>query len=152
MRFREAHGRKVVNAENAESIGRVDAFVVDAGTRSISGLRLGKVGKVGKVGGDATFVSWADVTFGADAVILAGSSRLRPARDEDEARAGSKDLQPIGKLVLDDSGTALGKVEDVEIDPASGAILELDLGDSGVIAGDRLLGIGAYAVVVAEAS
>ena len=148
MRFREAHGRKVVSADNAESIGRVDAFVVDPGTRSISGLRLGKVGKVR---GDATFVSWADVTFGADAVIVASSDRLRPAQDETEARAGSKELQPIGKLVLDDSGTALGKIEDVEVDPASGAILELDLGDSGAIAGDRLVGLGAYAVVVAEA-
>jgi sporulation protein YlmC with PRC-barrel domain len=146
VRFREAHGRKVVSAENAESIGRVDAFVVDPGTRSISGLRLGKVK------GDATFVSWADVTFGTDAVIVASSDRLRTAQDETEARAGSKELQPIGKLVLDDSGTALGKIEDVELDPASGAILELDLGDRGAVAGDRLIGLGAYAVVVAEAA
>lgn len=145
MRFREAHGQKVVSAENAESIGRVDAFVVDPGTRSISGLRLGKVE------GDATYVSWADVTFGTDAVVVASSDRLRTARDDTEARAGSKELQPIGKLVLDDSGTALGKIEDVELDPASGAILELDLGDNGTIAGDRLVGLGAYAVVVAEA-
>jgi sporulation protein YlmC with PRC-barrel domain len=141
--FREAHGRKVVSADNAESIGRVDAFVVDPRTRSISGLRLGKVK------GDETFVSWADVTFGADAVIVASSDRLRAARDDAEARAGSKELQPIGKLVLDDSGTALGKIEDVELDPASGAIIELDLGDSGAVAGDRLIGLGAYAVVVA---
>jgi sporulation protein YlmC with PRC-barrel domain len=146
VRFREAHGRKVVSAENAESIGRVDAFVVDTGTRSISGLRLGKVK------GDATFVSWADITFGPDAVILASSDGLRTARDPTEARAGSKELQPIGKLVLDDSGTALGKIEDVELDPASGAILELDLGDGGAVAGDRLIGIGAYAVVVTEAA
>ena len=142
MRFREAHGRKVVSADNAESIGRVDAFVVDPGTRSISGLRLGKVK------GDATFVSWEDVQFGADAVIVASSDRLRTARDDTEARIASKDLQPIGKLVLDDSGTALGKVEDVEFDPTSGAIVELDLGDLGRVGGDRLIGLGAYAVVV----
>jgi sporulation protein YlmC with PRC-barrel domain len=143
VKFREAHGRKVVSADKAESIGRVDAFVVDPRTRSISGLRLGKVK------GDETFVSWTDVTFGADAVIVASSDRLRTARDDAEARAGSKELQPIGKLVLDDSGTALGKIEDVELDPASGAILELGLGDHGAVAGDRLIGLGAYAVVVA---
>jgi uncharacterized protein YrrD len=76
---------------------------------------------------------------------------LRTARDEGEARAASKDLQPVGKLVLDDSGTALGKVGEVEFDPGTGAIVEFDLGDQGTVTADRLIGLGAYALVVAEA-
>ena len=36
----------------------------------------------------------------------------------------------------------------LEFDPTSGAIVELDLGDLGRVAGDRLVGLGAYAVVV----
>ncbi|HMC80756.1 MAG TPA: PRC-barrel domain-containing protein [Acidimicrobiia bacterium] len=145
MRFREADGRKVVSAESAESIGRIEAYVIDTGTRSVSAFRLAKVK------GDATFVSWEDVQFGPDAVVVPSSDRLRTARDETEARLASKDLQPIGKLVLDEAGTALGKVGDVEFDPGTGAIIEFDLGDQGTITADRLLGLGAYAVVVAEA-
>jgi hypothetical protein len=44
-----------------------------------------------------------------------------------------------------------GKIEDVALDSASGATLELDLRDRGAVAGDRLVGLGAYAVLVAEA-
>ena len=145
MRFREADGRKVVSAESAESIGRIEAYVIDTGARSVSAFRLAKVK------GDATFVSWEDVQFGPDAVVVPSSDRLRTARDEAEARAASKDLQPVGKLVLDKSGTALGKVGDVEFDPGTGAIVEFHLGDRGTVTADRLLGLGAYAVVVAEA-
>lgn len=142
MRFRDAKGRKVVSTDTATSVGKVEAFLIDPGTRSIAALRLAKVG------GDAVYLSWEDLRFGSDAVVVASSDRLRPERDDTEARVASKDLEPIGKLVLDDSGTALGKVEDVEFDPTSGAIVELDLGDLGRVAGDRLIGLGAYAVVV----
>ncbi len=145
MRFREADGRKVVSAESAESIGRIEAYVIDTGARSVSAFRLAKAK------GDATFVSWEDIQFGPDAVIVPSSDRLRTARDEAEARAASKDLQPVGKLVLDKSGTALGKVGDVDFDPGTGAIVEFDLGDQGTVTADRLIGLGAYAVVVAEA-
>ncbi len=146
MRLKEASGRKVVSTENAESIGTVEAYVIDPGKRCITALRLGKVK------GDATFVSWKDLEFGPDAVIVASSDRLRPPQDNTEARAGSKELQPIGKLVLDEAGTALGKVGDVEFDAASGAILELDLGDQRTVQGDLLIGLGAYALVVAHTS
>jgi sporulation protein YlmC with PRC-barrel domain len=142
VRIRDAKGRKVVSTDNAESVGKVEAFLIDPGTRSIAALRLAKVT------GDAVYLSWEDLRFGSDAVIVASSDRLRPERDDTEARVASKDLEPIGKLVLDDSGTALGTVEDVEFDPTSGAIVELDLGDLGRVAGDRLVGLGAYAVVV----
>jgi sporulation protein YlmC with PRC-barrel domain len=145
VRIRDANGRKVVSTDNAETVGKVEAFLVDPRTRSIAALRLAKVS------GDAVYLSWEDLRFGSDAVVVASSDRLRPARDDTEARLASKDLQPVGKLVLDDSGTALGKVEDVEFDPTSGAIVELDLGDLGRLAGDRLIGLGSYAVVVARA-
>jgi len=145
MRLKDARGRKAVSTENAESIGTVEAVVIDARQRRITALRLAKAR------GDATFVSWEDLQFGPDAVVVPSSGRLRPPRDDLEARAGSKLLQPIGKLVLDDAGSALGKVEDLEFDPATGAVLALDLGGGGTVPGERLIGLGAYAFVVTEA-
>jgi hypothetical protein len=108
--------------------------------------------EAGQGKGDAMLVSWKDLEFGPDAVVVASSDRLRAPQDDTEARAGSKELQPIGKLVLDEAGTALGKAGDVEFDPASGVMLELDLGDQRTVQGDLLIGRGAYALVVAHTS
>jgi uncharacterized protein YrrD len=146
MRFTEIHGRKVVSLSDAETLGRVDRYVIDPGRHAVVALRLSRVR------GDACFLSWADLhAFGADAVTVDDASRLRPAADEAEERAASKDLQVIGKLVLGTSGTVLGKGEDVEMDGESGAIVAVDLGEAGTVAGDRIVGLGSYALVVTDA-
>lgn len=145
MRLRDARGRQVVSTDTAETVGKVEGFVIDPATRSIAAMRLAKVT------GDAAYLAWEDLRFGTDAVIVASSDRLRAERDDAEARRASKDLQPIGKLVLDDSGTAVGTIRDVQVDPASRAVVDLDLGEAGRVAGERLIGLGAYAGVVARA-
>jgi uncharacterized protein YrrD len=146
MRFTEIHGRKVVSLGDAETLGRVDRYVIDPGRHAVVALRLSKVR------GDACFLSWADLhAVGADAVTVSNASCLRPAADEAEERAASKDLQVVGKLVLSTSGTALGKGEDVEVDGESGAIVAVDLGDAGSVAGERIVGLGSYALVVTDA-
>ena len=145
MRLREGYGRKVVSTDDAETIGRLEAFVIDAEQRSVVGLRLAKVR------GDGPFVSWSDLQgFGTDAVTVPSAGVLRLASDEAEERAASKGSQPIGKPVLSEWGTVLGKVEDVDFDEGSGALVGFDLGDAGSVASDRLLGLGSYAVVVRE--
>jgi sporulation protein YlmC with PRC-barrel domain len=146
MRLREAYGRKVVSTDDAETIGRLEAFVIDPQKRSVVGLRLAKVR------GDRPFLSWSDLQgFGTGAVTVGSADLLRPPADEAEERGASKALQPIGKLVLSELGTALGKVNNVDFDEESGALVSFYLGDAGKVAGDRLLGIGSYAVVVKEA-
>ena len=146
MRLREGYGRKVVSTDDAETIGRLEAFVIDAEQRSVVGLRLAKVR------GDGPFVSWSDLQgFGTDAVTVPSAGVLRLAMSEAEERAASKEFQPIGKLVLSELGTVLGKVADVEFDEGSGALVGFDLGDAGSVASDRLLGLGSHAVVVREA-
>jgi uncharacterized protein YrrD len=145
MRLREAYGRKVVSTDDAEAVGRLDGFVIDPEQRCVVGLRLAKVG------GDRPFVSWTDLqAFGTDAVTVPSAAVLRAASGQAEERAASKELQPIGKLVLGDLGTALGKVEDVEFDEGSGSLVDFDLGEAGTVPSDRLLGLGSYAVVVLE--
>jgi sporulation protein YlmC with PRC-barrel domain len=49
--------------------------------------------------------------------------------------------------VLTEHGHFLGKVRDVEFDPANGRITSLMLKEA-FVDGERLLGIGSYAVVV----
>lgn len=144
MRFTEARKRDVVATDTAETIGRVASFVVDPDTASVSALRLSKVD------GDDEYVSWSDLAaFGRDVVTVASASVLRSAADDRE-RAVDKAAKVLGKRVLDDAGREHGEVEDVDVDPATGAVTAL-LTERDEIAGDRLVGIGSYAVVVRRA-
>ena len=120
----------------------VDGFVVLPGPARVALLRLGKVSGAG------TLLAWEDLQgFGPDAVTVATDTVIRPARDALEQRAEDNDLEILGKRVLTEQGTELGTVTDVDFDPNTGAITTL-ITKTETIAGDRLIGLGGYAVVV----
>ncbi len=144
MRFSEADGRKVVSTASATTIGKVDGFAVDPGTRQVVAVRLKKTE------GDADVVLWSALTaFGVDAVTVPGPEVFVVAEGE-IATFLDKHHHLKGKRVLSDAGDDLGKVEDVEFDAGSGAVTQL-LTKTAEIAGSRLLGVGSYAVVVTKA-
>lgn len=139
MRFADATGRKIVSTSSAETLGTVSEFVVDPATRSVLAVLVKK--------GPAGVLHWGDLTaFGADAVTVDARSRLTEA-DERVAGLTGKDHRLLGKRVLTTAGVELGKVGDVEFDAASGAVVSLELGADSV-PGDRLVGVGSWAVVV----
>ena len=140
MRFSDAIGRKVVGTATAETVGKVDGFVVDPRSRAVLAVEVKK-----SHGGDT--LAWSDITaFGADAVIVTDSDKLTDAGDAVAALSG-KDHHLVGKRVLSTTGDELGKVEDIEFDPESGTLTTLLLADTEV-AGSSLVGVGSYAVVV----
>lgn len=146
MRFTEVRKRDVVATDSAETVARVDALVVDPGSRAISAVRLGKVKS-----GDGEFVSWSDLTaFGQDVVTIPSVDVVREATGDREPDLKKK-AGVLGKRVLDDAGFELGEVAEVEFDPATGSVTTL-ITAKHQITGDRLLGIGTYAVVVQHAS
>lgn len=144
IRFSEARRRDVVTTDTAETVGRVEHFVVDPTTQRVVALRLGKVG------GDGDTVDYDRLgSFGRDVVTVPGVDALR-APGTDREKGVGKDFGLLGKQVLGDDGRHLGKVEDVEFDPDGGRVHALLTRDD-EIAGERLLGIGSYAVVVRRA-
>lgn len=145
MLFSKAKGHKVVSSGTAATVGKVSGFVVDPVTRSVVAVRLKKAEK-----GD--FLRWGDlVAFGADAVTVTDDSVIGDGGPDVAALAG-KAHRVLGKRVLTSGGDELGKVDDVDFDPETGIVTSLVLGKggSGEVAGDRLVGIGSYAVVVRE--
>ncbi len=141
MRFSEATGRKIVSTSTAETVGKVDAFVVDPHRRVVVAVECRKTS-----GGDV--LPWADIVgFGADAVTVRDAAAIGGAGPEVDALRG-KDHSVLGKRVLSSAGDELGKVDDVAFDAETGAIEALVL-TGGDIAGDRLLSVGSYAVIVA---
>ena len=142
MLFSQARKHDVVNTTTATRVARVDGFVVRPGPARVALLRLGKVSGAG------TLLAWDDLQgFGPDAVTVADEAALRPARDALEQRAEDKELEIVGKRVLTERGTDLGTVTDVDFDPATGAVTTL-ITTTEAIAGERLIGLGGYAVVV----
>ncbi len=140
MLFSEASGRNVVSTSTAETVGQVADFVIDPQSRSIVALTVKKTSH-----GDT--VLWPSISaFGADAVTVPGAEVLIDANDVVAALSG-KDQRLLGKRVLNTAGEDLGAVSDVEFDPATGVLTALSLA-SGAIGGERLIGIGSYAVVV----
>jgi sporulation protein YlmC with PRC-barrel domain len=140
MRFSEARKHKVVSTATAETVGRVDELVVDPATRRVLALRLKKTAS-----GDTLL--WSDlVAFGADAATVAGAEQITAATPAVQALEG-KDHHLLGKRLLTTGGDELGKVDDAEFDPETGVVTSLVSGAE-EIAGDRLVGIGSYAIVV----
>ena len=142
MRFSEAVGRQVVSTSTADTVGRVDEFIVDPRRRAVVALSLKRTDS-----GDTLL--WTDiVAFGSDAVTVSSADKVVDAAPAIIALSG-KEHRLIGKRVLTAGGDDIGTVDDIEFDADTGAITSLLLA-AGDVAGARLVGVGSYAVVVRQ--
>jgi len=141
MRWKQAIGKEVINTESAETIGKVDGLIADHESSSI----------VGFVVGDKV-VTWSDSGgMGQDAVTVQKTSMVREPSSEREQGAIDGEFDPLGKTVITEDGLAMGSVNNIDFDSSSGAINRVLLADDD-IAGDRLIGIGSYAVIVSSSN
>ncbi len=139
MRARELKGRPVLDVVEARQVGKVEAVVLDPEAGRVVGLM---------VKGDRPVLPVDAVkALGPDAVTVEGADALRLPQPGPEQRAVDGSLDPLGRLVLADDGTALGTLDDLEADDLDGTVRTLTV-DGQAIEGDRLVGIGSYAVVV----
>lgn len=139
--FRRAAGRKVISRASARDLGEVGHFLVDAEQRQIVAIVVGR-------GRKARLVDWAHLSgFGPDAVMVTDEGALRPPVDDRERAAADGRLDLVGKRALTERGNALGILDDVTFDPATGVVEVLRIGDRDIPAGS-LLGSGSYAVVL----
>ena len=141
IRFSDIDGNPVMDTSTATKVGKVQAPIVDPVTQRVIGFRV----KKSKGPGDV--VLWEGLAgLGPDALTVDSAERLAEAPAEWKGRAGGKrDL--LGRRVLTEHGHDLGKVRDVEFDPTDGRVTSLMLKDA-FVDGERLLGIGRFAVVV----
>jgi len=147
MLFSDLKGRKLVDTSSADTVGKVDGFLLDPATQSIAALEFKKTD-----GGDT--VAWSVITaVGDDAVTIPGTNVLIEAEGR-LAELASKRGVVLKKRVLTDAGDDLGEVRDVDLDPSTGSVRELVVGAKKTpthVAGARILGVGEYAVVVRAA-
>ncbi len=137
MRFSQAKGHQVVSTNDADTIGKVDGFVVDTGTAKVVALHLKKTP------GDGDLLSWADLkAFGTDAVTVESASLLAKASD------AAKGQDVVGSRILTEDGEELGEVKDVEFDTADGSVTALVTKNGDEVEGIRMIGLGSYALIV----
>ncbi len=143
MKFSETKGRKVVAMSTADTVGQLRGFLVDPASHSVVALRLKKT-----EGGDV--LRWDDLTaFGVDAITIGDPKAITELDGELKALSGKR-RRMLRKRVLTTGGDELGTVADVEFDPDTGGLTTIMLQEDAEISGDRLVGIGSYAVVVHE--
>lgn len=142
MSLQAALGRSVVARDTAENIGSLHGAVVDAATRRIVALQVGK-------GHKGVLADWSALTgVGPDAVVVESEASLRPPAGEREEAVVKGTIALLGARVLTDRGDELGALDDVELDESTGEIVALVAGSTSVPA-ERLRSIGSYAMVVA---
>ncbi len=143
MRFSEAKGQKVLSTSDAATVGKVARFVVapTPAPARVAALVLRKTP------GEGDVLPWAGLTaFGRDAVTVP-SAAVFVSPDGELATLADKDHQILGRRVLDDSGTDLGKVADVDFDVRTGELTTV-VTDRTEIPGSAVVGLGSYALVV----
>jgi sporulation protein YlmC with PRC-barrel domain len=134
-------GRPVLDLATATNIGKVADFVIDPVNRRIVGFQLTNVK------GPAHWLAWEAMnTLGADALTI---DRPDVLTEPPEHSRGLRADKVIGGRVLTDSGRELRNLADLEIDPATGQITGLKIGDHSMPA-DALIGVGRYATVVVD--
>ena len=142
IRLSEVKGRRVMARDNAQVVGTIRRLHLDVETARIIGAELEAA-----VDHD-TIVEWpAVVAIGDDALMIENASDRRAPLDEVEQAflAGEFDLP--GKLVLDDTGNALGPLLDLAYDEKTGRVTELFVRDH-VIPVDRMVALGSYALII----
>jgi sporulation protein YlmC with PRC-barrel domain len=141
MNLSDLAGRPVLDLTTATNVGKVADFVIDPVTRRIVGFQLANVK------GPGSWLAWdAMNTLGADALTI---DRADVLTEPPEHSRGLRADKVIGGRVLTDSGRELRNLVDLEIDPDTGQITGLKIGDHSMPA-DALIGVGRYATVVAD--
>ena len=137
-----ALGRRVVAQDTADVVGEVKAVVIDR-----SGRRIERIQVAGHKR-NARLVDWSAIaSFGPDAIMLTAHDDVGEPVDERDRDAVRGDVAILGARILDTAGFEHGRVVDVELDPATGAVLGV-VGDGIHIAPERIRSLGSWALVV----
>ncbi|MEV1054500.1 PRC-barrel domain-containing protein [Streptomyces sp. NPDC049887] len=144
MLLSTAQGRTVVAVSTAERLGTVTALTLAPSPPHVSAVRLKTRGRHGHV------MAWSNVhSFGKDALTVRSAEALKPENELGSEEEAHSSHDPLGKPVLVETGERMGTVEDLDFDETDGRLRAL-VTTEGEIPGDRLMGVGGYAVVVRQ--
>jgi sporulation protein YlmC with PRC-barrel domain len=143
IRLAPTRGRRVVNRDTAETLGKVKRILVDPTSARAVAIELSGAPS------DRALVEWGSLAgFGPDAVVVPSGEVLRGPRDAREEAFVAGRSEVLGKRVLTDQGELLGELKDVELEEASGDVQAFELDRARRIPVRRLVAVGPYAVII----
>ncbi len=136
MNISELIGKPVVSMVDGEKVGVVKDVMIDADQLKATAILLGGIPGQG-------ILPFEQVkSVGHDAITIDSAQAIQWATGHLSTAAGRK-ADELKKLpVMDSSGTALGGIQDIEIDVTTGRLLSMKVGGGGVF------GIGGHSTVV----
>ncbi|WP_042430621.1 hypothetical protein [Streptacidiphilus anmyonensis] len=138
MLFSQMTGRIVVDPDTAETTAKVTGVRIAPSPPHITHITALTVDADGR----QRRLPWPDIhAIGPDAVIAKLTAVPAPPSTVVET-------DPVGKVLLTETGRQLGIVQDGEFDEADGHLIRI-LTAGTAVDGQELLGAGHYAVVVA---
>jgi uncharacterized protein YrrD len=142
IRMSQLVGQRVLARDTAQLVGSIRRLHLEAASARIVSLELEGISDRHNI------VEWpAVVGIGRDAVIIGTSSDRREPLDASEQAFSSGEFDLPGKLVLQESGDAVGKLEDVFFDEKTGRVAELVV-PGHLIPVERIVALGSYALIV----
>lgn len=128
-------GRSVVAREGGQTVGKIKDIVVDQSGRQVLGFMV-----AGGLFKSARVAPWMGVqAIGPDAVVLAAASSLVKASEAPDIKSVlDKELNIRGLRLQTTEGKDLGKVDDLQFDDHTGAVLGYEL-SGGVFARNTFL-------------
>jgi sporulation protein YlmC with PRC-barrel domain len=158
MNSKHLRGLAVISIADGEKVGTIDRVYIDMNAKRVAGFSVAHGAGLLHLQSteESELIDADDVhALGPDALTLNDRSAVRG--DRAEARFDSlielEDL--LRHKVVTDGGTSLGQVTSVEIDPASFAVLTLEVSpgffqSNADIPADKVLNTGSELVVVDE--
>jgi sporulation protein YlmC with PRC-barrel domain len=155
MEAKRLNGLAVVSLQEGAKLGQVEQPLFDLATRQLGALQV--------QGAAGTFViPFAQLEhIGSDAVTVA-SSQVTQTPSTGSALGDLRSLQDLGKLkIVDQAGTFLGTLSDLDVDPDTGQITRLTAhtggmlgmgGTTTVLEADMILTVGPEMLTVATAA
>lgn len=114
-------GQRVLARDSGELLGSLRRLLVDPARPAVAAAYVESPG-----GGPGRMVDWSAVAgIGPDAVMVSGPDALREPDGGRDWQLLEGRLDVTGKLVMDERGDALGTLEDIEFDEASGRLARL---------------------------
>ncbi|MCL4368266.1 MAG: PRC-barrel domain-containing protein [Actinobacteria bacterium] len=144
-------GLEVISLEDSTVVGEVDGLLVDERRNAIAGLAL----DAGIY--EANAVAYADLrSVEDDAIFVDSSAVVHPLSQHPLLAAiAERDIRVVGEVVLDDRGDVVGVVQAFSVDPASGALVSLEVAPEDarsangcMIPMDEVIRIGGELIVV----
>ena len=127
----------VLSIETGARLGFVDDLLFDANPLRVAALRV-------KQAGQQIVVPWSVVkTVGADAIMVPDDAAAHTTSSESGLSALRDSAAMRALNVVDEGGTLIGTVKAIEVDPASGAVTQVEAHTGG------MLGMGGKTTTIA---